>query len=63
MAFDLGGAALSWGCRYRSLGSEFIAQFAAHGFAGAIKAWLSDDSIEKADLVEAAAACAPAWWT
>jgi AcrR family transcriptional regulator len=42
---------------------QVIAQFAAHGFAGAIKAWLSDDSIKKTDLVEAAAACAPAWWT
>jgi AcrR family transcriptional regulator len=42
---------------------QVIAQFFAHGFAGAIKAWLSDDSITKTDLVEAAAACAPAWWT
>jgi AcrR family transcriptional regulator len=42
---------------------QVIAQFYAHGFAGAIKAWLSDDSVTKADLVEAAAACAPAWWT
>ena len=40
-----------------------IAQFAAHGFAGAIKAWLSDDSVTKTDLVEAAVACAPVWWT
>ena len=42
---------------------QVIAQFFAHGFAGAIKAWLSDDSVTKTDLVEAAAACAPAWWT
>ena len=42
---------------------QVIAQFAAHGFAGAIKAWLSDDSVTKADLVEAAVACAPVWWT
>jgi AcrR family transcriptional regulator len=42
---------------------QVIAQFYANGFAGAIKAWLSDDSVTKADLVEAAAACAPAWWT
>ena len=42
---------------------QVIAQFFAHGFAGAIKAWLSDDAVTKTDLVEAAAACAPAWWT
>jgi AcrR family transcriptional regulator len=39
-----------------------IAEFVAHGFAGAIKAWLGDDSVTKADLVDAAVACAPAWW-
>ena len=39
-----------------------IAQFVAHGFAGAIKAWLGDPSVTKTDLVEAAAACAPVWW-
>jgi hypothetical protein len=42
---------------------EVIAQFVAHGFAGAIKAWLSDNSLTKTDLVEAAVACAPVWWT
>jgi AcrR family transcriptional regulator len=42
---------------------QVIAQFVAHGFAGAIKAWLGDDSVTKADLVEAAVACAPAWWS
>jgi AcrR family transcriptional regulator len=42
---------------------QVIAQFLAHGFAGAIKAWLSDDSVTKTDLVEAAVACAPAWWS
>jgi AcrR family transcriptional regulator len=41
---------------------QVMAQFFAQGFAGAIKAWLSDDSMTKADLVEAAIACAPAWW-
>jgi AcrR family transcriptional regulator len=41
---------------------QVIAQFVAHGFTGAIKAWLSDDSISKTDMVEAAVACAPAWW-
>ncbi len=40
-----------------------IAQFVAHGFAGAIKAWLSDNSVTKRDLVDAAVACAPVWWT
>jgi AcrR family transcriptional regulator len=39
-----------------------IAQFVAHGFAGAIKAWVGDDSVSKTDLVEAAVACAPRWW-
>jgi AcrR family transcriptional regulator len=42
---------------------QVIAQFVAHGFAGAIKAWLSDDSVTKSDLVEAAVACAPVWWS
>jgi AcrR family transcriptional regulator len=41
---------------------QVIAQFMAHGFAGAIKAWLSDSSVTKDDLVDAAVACAPAWW-
>jgi AcrR family transcriptional regulator len=40
-----------------------IAQFVAHGFAGAIKAWLSDNSVKKGDLVDAAVACAPVWWS
>jgi AcrR family transcriptional regulator len=40
-----------------------LAQFVAHGFAGAIKAWLSDDSMTKEDLVDAAVACAPVWWS
>jgi AcrR family transcriptional regulator len=42
---------------------QVIAQFVAHGFAGAIRAWLSDDSVTKADLIEAAVACAPVWWS
>jgi AcrR family transcriptional regulator len=41
---------------------EVIAQFLAHGFTGAIKAWLSDPAVTKDDLVGAAIACAPAWW-
>jgi AcrR family transcriptional regulator len=40
-----------------------MAQFVAHGFAGAIKAWLSDHSVTKTELVEAAVACAPVWWS
>jgi hypothetical protein len=39
-----------------------IAQFMAHGFAGAIKAWLNDPSVTKDDMVDAAVACAPGWW-
>ena len=42
---------------------DVIAQFVAHGFAGAIKAWLSDNSMTKEDLVDATVACAPVWWT
>ncbi|HEY3751542.1 MAG TPA: TetR/AcrR family transcriptional regulator [Pseudonocardiaceae bacterium] len=41
---------------------QIIGQFVANGFVGAIKAWLGDDSVTKADLVEAAVACAPIWW-
>jgi AcrR family transcriptional regulator len=41
---------------------DVMAQFVAHGFAGAIKAWLSDQSVAKNDLVDAAMACAPMWW-
>jgi AcrR family transcriptional regulator len=40
-----------------------IAQFLAHGFAGAIKAWLSDPSVSKDDLIDASTACAPVWWS
>ena len=40
-----------------------IAQFVAHGFAGAIKAWLSDPSVTKGALIDAAVACAPIWWS
>jgi hypothetical protein len=39
-----------------------IAEFMAHGFAGAIKAWLDDASVTKDAMVDAAVACAPAWW-
>lgn len=41
---------------------QVIAQFMAHGFAGAVKAWLDDPSIAKDGMVDAAIACAPAWW-
>ena len=40
-----------------------VAHFVAHGFAGAIKAWLGDDAVTKEDLIDAAVACAPAWWS
>jgi AcrR family transcriptional regulator len=42
---------------------QVIAEFVANGFAGAIKAWLSDEAVTKEDLVDAAFACAPAWWS
>jgi AcrR family transcriptional regulator len=42
---------------------DVIARFVAYGFAGAIKAWLTDNSVTKADLVDAAVACAPVWWS
>jgi AcrR family transcriptional regulator len=40
-----------------------MAQFLAHGFAGAIKAWLRDPTVSKDDLIDAAIACAPVWWS
>jgi AcrR family transcriptional regulator len=42
---------------------QVVAEFVANGFAGAIKAWLSDDTVTKEDLIDAAFACAPAWWS
>ena len=42
---------------------DVISQFLANGFAGAIKAWLSHSSAGKSDLIEAAVACAPVWWS
>jgi AcrR family transcriptional regulator len=42
---------------------QVMAQFVANGFAGAIKAWLADGKLTKADLVDAAVACAPVWWS
>ncbi len=33
------------------------------GFAGAIEAWRGDDTATKADLIDAAVACAPPWWS
>jgi hypothetical protein len=42
---------------------DIVAQFVAHGFAGAIKAWIGDSSVKKRDLVDAAVACAPVWWS
>ncbi|WP_157121438.1 TetR/AcrR family transcriptional regulator [Nocardia miyunensis] len=42
---------------------HLMAQFLAHGFAGAITSWLSDETLTKQELVDAAIACAPAWWS
>jgi len=42
---------------------DVVAAFVAHGFAGAIRAWLDDDTLTKPDLVDAAVACAPTWWS
>ena len=43
-------------------GIELAARFVAHGFAGAIRAWLRSDMITRDVLEEAVAAVAPAWW-
>ncbi|MFD3583065.1 TetR/AcrR family transcriptional regulator [Streptomyces sp. NPDC058683] len=43
-------------------GRQMIAQFMAHGFAGAVRAWLDNPSVTKDELVASAMACAPAWW-
>jgi AcrR family transcriptional regulator len=42
---------------------QIMAAFVAHGFAGAIEAWLGDDTATTADLIDAAVACAPPWWS
>jgi AcrR family transcriptional regulator len=42
---------------------QIVARFVAHGFAGAISAWLTDETATKTNLIEAAVACAPTWWT
>jgi AcrR family transcriptional regulator len=42
---------------------QVVAQFVAHGFAGAIKVWLGDDTLTEADFVDAAVAAAPVWWS
>jgi AcrR family transcriptional regulator len=41
---------------------QIAAQFLAHGFAGAIAAWLRDQELTRDDLLDAVVACAPAWW-
>jgi AcrR family transcriptional regulator len=54
------------GCRHPDLPDSnhgVMAQFVAHGFAGAIRAWMSDSSVTKADLIYSTAACAPVWWS
>ena len=42
---------------------QVVAQFVAHGFAGAIKVWLGDDTLTTAEFVDAAVAAAPVWWS
>ena len=42
---------------------RIMARFVAHGFAGAIEAWVGDEAATKTDLIDAAVACAPAWWS
>jgi AcrR family transcriptional regulator len=37
-------------------------RFMAHGFVGAIEAWLEDDSLTRTDLVESIEHSAPDWW-
>ncbi|MFF3752547.1 TetR/AcrR family transcriptional regulator [Streptomyces sp. NPDC002018] len=44
-------------------GRRIAAQFVSHGFAGAIKAWLADDTLTRDDLVDAVTASAPVWWS
>jgi AcrR family transcriptional regulator len=44
-------------------GIELAARFVAHGFAGAISAWLRNPAITREVLEDAVAAVAPAWWT
>ncbi|MCU1679806.1 MAG: hypothetical protein JWQ81_545 [Amycolatopsis sp.] len=44
-------------------GIELVAQFVAHGFAGAIRTWLQNPAITREVLEEAVAEAAPAWWT
>lgn len=45
-----------------SANRHIAAQFLAHGFAGAIAAWLRDEQPTRDDLLDAVVACAPAWW-
>ena len=42
---------------------RIAAQFLAHGFAGAIAAWLRDEGLGRDELLDAVVACAPAWWS
>ncbi|WP_344146570.1 TetR/AcrR family transcriptional regulator [Kribbella yunnanensis] len=41
---------------------DLMAQFVSHGFVGVISAWLAAGGLTRDDLVDAAVACAPAWW-
>jgi AcrR family transcriptional regulator len=61
------GYSLAFVRRVRALdlteeGIELVAQFVAHGFAGAIRTWLRSPAITREVLEDAVAAAAPAWW-
>jgi AcrR family transcriptional regulator len=45
------------------LNHAVAARFLAHGFVGAIEAWLEDDSVSRGELIESITQSAPAWWT
>jgi AcrR family transcriptional regulator len=45
-----------------SEGIDLVAQFLAHGFAGAIRTWLSNPATTRDDLEKAAVMVAPSWW-
>jgi AcrR family transcriptional regulator len=45
------------------LNHAVAARFLAHGFVGAIEAWLEDDTISQTDLIASIMLSAPTWWT
>src|ERR1700722_7624938 len=62
-AYGLGFMARSTPPGMPGASHQIMAAFVAHGFAGAIEAWLGDDAVTKEDLIRAAVACAPTWWS